>query len=53
MGIEQMFGCCVYERLSLMGIHLNPDNIEFYRATNSEIYVDKTELIRFTNRYLE
>ncbi len=34
-----------------MGIHLNPDNIEFYRATNSEIYVDKTELIRFTNRY--
>ena len=36
-----------------MGIHLNPDNIEFYRATNSEIYVDKTELIRFTNRYLD
>lgn len=36
-----------------MGIYLNPDNIEFYRATNSEIYVDKTELIRFTNRYLD
>lgn len=36
-----------------MGIHLNPDNIEFYRATNSEIYVDKTELIHFTNRYLD
>ena len=36
-----------------MGIYLNSDNIEFYRATNSEIYVDKTELIRFTNRYLD
>ena len=46
MDIEQMFGCCVYEKWTLMGIHLNPDNMEFYRATNSEIYVDKTGLIK-------
>lgn len=32
-----------------MGIYLNPDNIDFQEALNSEIYVDKTELIRHTN----
>ena len=28
-----------------MGIYLNPENDEYKRAINSEIYVDKTELI--------
>ena len=28
-----------------MGILLNPDNIDFKKALNSEIYIDKTELI--------
>ena len=32
-----------------MGIYLNPDNIVFQEALNSEIYVDKTELIKHTN----
>ena len=33
-----------------MGVYLNPGNDKFYKAINSEIYVDKTELIRYTNR---
>lgn len=33
-----------------MGIYLNPDNIDFQEALNAEIYVDKTELIKHTNR---
>lgn len=32
-----------------MGIYLNPDNILFQQAINSKIYVDKSELIAFTN----
>ena len=32
-----------------MGIYLNPDNTDFQEALNSEIYVDKTELIKHTN----
>ena len=32
-----------------MGIYLNPDNMDFQEALNSEIYVDKTELIKHTN----
>ncbi|MDE7311110.1 MAG: ATP-binding protein [Eubacterium sp.] len=35
-----------------MGIYLNPDNEGFWRAVRSEIYVDKTGMIAFTNRYL-
>lgn len=33
-----------------MGILLNPDNIDFQIALNSEIYVDKSELINYTNK---
>lgn len=32
-----------------MGIYLNPDNIDFQEALNSKIYVDKTELLKYTN----
>jgi len=32
-----------------VGIYLNPDNIDFQMALNSEIYVDKSELIKQTN----
>lgn len=32
-----------------MGIMLNPKNICFKEAVKSEIYVDKTELIKFAN----
>lgn len=35
-----------------MGIYLNPGNINFWKATRSEIYVDKTELIAQTNKYI-
>ena len=36
-----------------MGIYLNPSNVDFYNAVNhSQIYVDKTELIKYTNRFL-
>ena len=36
-----------------MGIYLNPDNISFQEALNSEIYVDKSELIIQTNKILD
>ena len=32
-----------------MGIYLNPDNIDFQEALNSQIYVDKSCLIALTN----
>ncbi len=35
-----------------MGIYLNPDNIDFQMALNSEIYIDKSELIKCTNSQL-
>ena len=35
-----------------MGIYLNPDNKGFWKAIRSEIYVDKTGLIAYTNEYL-
>lgn len=36
-----------------MGIYLNPNNIDFYNAVNhSQIYVDKTDLIKYTNNVL-
>jgi len=35
-----------------MGIYLNPDHTDFQRSLNSEIYVDKTELIAYTNKKL-
>ena len=33
-----------------MGIYLNPNNTDFRRAINSEIYVDKSMLIEQTNK---
>lgn len=35
-----------------MGNYLNPGNERFSRAVNSEIYVDKTGLIKYTNKVL-
>lgn len=35
-----------------MGRFVNPDNSAFQVALNSEIYVDKTELISYTNRVM-
>lgn len=35
-----------------MNIYLNPSNTGFQESVNSEIYVDKSELIAFTNRKL-
>ena len=35
-----------------MGIYLNPDHTDFQEAVNSQIYVDKSELIRITNRII-
>lgn len=32
-----------------MGIYLNPGNEQFAASVNSELYVDKTELIQYTN----
>ena len=36
-----------------MGILLNPTNIDFSRAVNSEIYIDKSELISYTNNVID
>ena len=38
--------------VSRMGIYLNPGNEDFTRAVNSEIYVDKTEMLKHTNRVM-
>ena len=35
-----------------MGIYLNPDNEDFQQSLNSKIYVDKSELIAYTNGIL-
>lgn len=43
----------VGERVVLMmGRFLNPDNSAFQTAINSEIYVDKTELLEYTNKVI-
>lgn len=36
-----------------MGFYLNPNNKGFLTAIRSEIYVDKTGLIKYTNKYLD
>lgn len=36
-----------------MARFLNPDNSAFQISLNSEIYADKTELIKYTNNVLE
>ncbi len=33
-----------------MGFYLNPDNMGFWKAVRSEIYIDKTGLIQYTNK---
>lgn len=33
-----------------MGVYLNPDNEKFYESINSEIYVDKSGLIKYLNK---
>ena len=38
--------------VATMGIYLNPSNIGFERAVRSQIYVDKSELIAYTNSVL-
>lgn len=35
-----------------MGMFVNPDNGAFQVALNSEIYVDKTGLIKYTNKVM-
>ena len=35
-----------------MGIYLNPDNEGFREAIDSEIYVDKSGLLAYTNKIL-
>lgn len=35
-----------------MGVYLNPGNDNFKMMCNSEIYVDKTELIKQTNQVI-
>lgn len=32
-----------------MGIYLNPDSSKFEEAVNSDIYIDKTGLLTYTN----
>lgn len=36
-----------------MGIFVNPGNVAFQVALNSEIYVDKTGLLNYTNRVMD
>ena len=36
-----------------MGIYLNPGNVSFCKAINNDIYVDKTNLIAYTNSRID
>ena len=36
-----------------MGIYLNPNNIDFWQALNSKIYIDKTMLIEYANSVIQ
>lgn len=36
-----------------MGRYVNSDNSAFQVALNTEIYVDKTELLAYTNRVMD
>ena len=36
-----------------MGIYLNPGKTAFEEAVNSEIFIDKTEMIRYLNSVLK
>ena len=36
-----------------MGVYVNPENIPFKDVLNSEIYVDKTNLLAFTNKVMD
>ena len=36
-----------------MGIYVNPGNTAFRKALNSEIYIDKTDLIAATNKRID
>ena len=35
-----------------MGIYLNPNNMNFQQSINSEIYVDKSMLIKYANKVI-
>lgn len=48
--MEKIYG--KKERLR-MGIFVNPDNSAFQTALNARIYVDKSEIIKYTNSVLE
>ena len=41
------------ERITAMGIYLNPGNENFRRITSADIYVDKTMMIETTNRFID
>ena len=40
------------QEVAYMGIYLNPDSSKFEEAVNSDIYVDKTGLLTYTNSVL-
>ena len=40
------------QREAVMGVYLNPGNDAFAESLNSEIYVDKSNMIHYTNRVL-
>jgi hypothetical protein len=47
--LQRIFGLLEVE---CMGIYVNPGNDNFQRAINSEIYVDKTGMLEYTNSVL-
>lgn len=51
-GREGFLGPTGSGRSGNMGIYVNPGNILFQEAINSKIYVDKSELISYTNSVL-
>ena len=53
MMIHRYSGFLYEGKAENMGVYLNPGNDRFRRSCNSEIYVDKTELIKWTNKAID
>lgn len=51
MGLYQNVQTCGKD-VSKMGIYFNPRNDAFLESVNSEIYIDKSRLISYTNSVL-
>ena len=43
----------IFKEAGQMGIYVNPDNIDFQRCLQQDIYVDKSMIIECINKYID